>query len=162
MKRLTFIVAAIALMLSLASPADAAPKPTELDGSHPAFPLFCDGGPFGQGGPIFGWVVQANGQAGANGALPVAFFYPGGDATGPDLSGDPIVGTSMYRQVYDVTEGVLLREESRGNKTLDQVLDQWDVADCSTPPLPGALLAAAYPDGGYEPGHDYVFRNWVK
>lgn len=68
----------------------------------------------------------------------------------------------MYREILDVTDGVVIGEGGRGNQTKDQVIARWDVAMCATPPLPGASLAIAYPDGGYQTGHDYVFVNWVK
>ena len=158
MKRLMTMVTSGALALAAAGSAAAAPMPTDPFGNHPAFPMVCDGGQFDEA--TFGWVVLANG--GAYPTLPVAFFYPGGGVDGPDLSADPILGVSMYRETFDVTEGVMIREEGRGNLTKDDVLSRWDVSTCSTLPLDGGLLDEVYPDTGFEVDHSYVFVIYVK
>ena len=154
MKRLMTMLTAGALALAAAGSAAAAPMPTAPLGNHPAFPMVCEGGQFDEA--TFGLAVVANERAGAT--LPTAFFYPDGD-----LSADPILGVSMYREILDVTgEPMMIDEGGRGNLTKEDVLARWDVSTCATPPLDGALLAPVYPDGGFEGGHLYVFVNYVK
>ena len=173
MRRFVFILAAMAMLVMTASTASAAPKPTELDGNHPAFPNFCQGGPFGDE-TVFGLGVILNG--GSNGALPTAAFYPGGD-----LSADPVLGVSMYRVISATPkEGTQVppfaigesRGRGNGNKVLDlgadivtgidRVTSRWDVARCWTPPTDGELLAALYPGGIFTGDYTYVFTNYLK
>lgn len=158
MKRLMTMVTAGALALVTAGSAGAAPMPTDPLGNHPAFPMVCEGGQFDY--PTPGWVVLAN--DGSDATLPTAFFYPGLDVNGPDLSADAVLGVSMYRETLDVTDGVMIGEGGRGNLTKDDVLTRWDIATCTTPPMPGESLASVYPDGAFQAGHDYVFVNYVK
>ncbi len=174
MKRFVLILAAMAMLVATASAASAAPKPTDLDGNHPVYPNFCEGGAIPGDGPVFGLGVILNG--GSNGALPTAAFYPGGD-----LTADPIVAVSMYRVISatpnDGTDGAPFEiGESRGggngNKApdlgpdiaagVDRVMSRWDVTVCSTPPIDGALLAVLYPDGIFSGDYTYVFTNYLK
>jgi hypothetical protein len=174
MKRFVLILATMAMLMVTASAASAAPKPTDLDGNHPAYPNVCEGSAVPDGGPVFGLAVVLNG--GSHGALPTAAFYPGGD-----LSADPILGVSMYRVISaipnpgtDVSPFAIgeSRGTGNGNKApdlgadiaagVDRVVSRWDVTVCTTPPIDGALLAVLYPGGIFSGDYTYVLTNFVK
>jgi hypothetical protein len=143
MKRFGMIVAVLLMFFTMATPADAAPKPD--DANHPVFPQECSGGPFD--GTVTGLVVTANGGGFANGTLPTAFFYEDGDFTS-----DPALGVSMYRTVeVRVGDVTFITGQSRsngnGNKApdvgtaiqdgIDRVMSKWNVATCTVTLIPG-------------------------
>ena len=162
MKRFGMIVAVLAMLFMTAGAADAAPKPD--DRNHPYFPQVCSGGPFD--GPVFGWVVVANGGGFANGTLGTAFFYEGGTPMEPDFTSDPVLGVAMYRTIEvrgaageTLSYAGQSRSNGNGNKApdlgaaiddgIERVMNKWDVATC-TVTLPG------------EAGSTVVVTNYVK
>ena len=178
MKRFGMIVAALLMFFTMATPANAAPKPD--DANHPAFPQVCSGGPFD--GTVVGWTLIANGAGVANGTLPTGWFYEGGTATTPPdfTTVDPIRGVSMYRTVLELDDqfaAVSFTGQSRSNGNghkapdvesaitdgIDRVASRWDVATCEVT-IPGFILAGLYPDAdpAYVLDHFYVITNYVK